>query len=919
MSYTEGHCLACGAALTQTRCDQCGAATGAGGYRVKSLLAQTPHSRMYVAEDPVGRQVALKELIFAAVPSTKQVEAFEREGALLQELEHPRIPKFLSSFRDGEGARTRLYLAQELVEGESLWQRLRAGTFGEAQARDVAAQMLDVLVYLHGRTPRVIHRDVKPHNLILRPDGNVALVDFGAARELLEGVTHQSTLVGTYGYMPPDQLAGSVDPTCDLYALGATLMHLLTGRPPEHLIGDDLELGAKVLLHCAPEFERYVHKLAAKTVAKRFPTAEAAAQALQALPPVRARGGKRVPRMAVAAGAALVIAATGVVWKTTRAPAGTKPPVPVAAPASAPPPAPAPVLPPAAEGPVKVWAWTPKIQVYKEASDLLPLVGQTIPVGTELLVDRPPGSGAPYLKLQPPHVGYVRAVDVIAPAPQYEGSIENARNALKVIRLDDAESWAELARQLRPTEREPLALLHALYDAEKRPHDARWIHDLLKEMGPAPVPPPGKTDERFGPKPRSGEKWFVGTTMLRIRQKPSSDSRILAELGINAEVDVLGLQDEWAEVSWTPPGAVQDFDLERGGIAEGAKVELVRGFVAQAYLVREKVDKDWTVARAQEAHSVGDSAEHVRLLSRAMQIDPVDRDNLLSLASAAVETRDYLLAAGAAVASQALLESVPEPLVEMKLAYRCRGDRNRAEWIDDQGSGDYFPENACVGSLTPKTCGPCGCLGSRYAEESETNLKLVCMVEERRKKVWPSHEAMHEHCRHQVEEQFEKLSSELDDRCEESDSAERKRTDMLEKIDKAFPAGPWMRVKVQGPERLSPERNRIVVYAFSVDEHDVVSEESTPEGREQWVCQADVVLEAIDAGAVPPPGKEVTLWVRAPAYEGSAYGVAFSKSAAAVADELKQGHSSCGSGLPGSVIIEVPKPINCYEKLECWK
>ena len=738
MTYPEGHCPSCGAAVSRTRCEQCGAAVSAGGYRVKSVLAQTPHSRMYVAEDPSGRQVALKELIFAAVPSTKQVEAFEREGALLQELEHPRIPRFLASFKDGEGAGTRLYLAQELVEGESLWQRLRAGVFDEPQARDVAAQVLDVLAYLHGRTPRVIHRDVKPHNLILRPDGSIALVDFGAARELLEGVTHQATLVGTYGYMPPDQIAGTVDPTCDLYALGATLMHLLTGRPPEKLIGEDLELGANLSLG-SPEFGRFIRKLAAKVAARRFPTAEAAAQALKALPPVKPGLRKREPRtlLAAVAGAALVLVAAGVVWKTTRAPTVVSTPV-----------AAAPVV-----SPVKVWAWEPKVQVFEAANANSALSGKAFPAGFEMLVDCAPGGGAEFLQLQPPLSGFVRSVDVRALVPRYEEIFETSRRALGDADLKLTETEAERAHALRPREREPLALLLALYNEMQRPDDARRASDLLKPMGSSPPVAPVNAEERTGAAPRAEEHWFIGATRLRLRQKPSPDAKVLAELGINAEVQVLSLQGEWAEVSWDRPTVIQELNLEQASQLQEPQVEQVRGFVAQAYLAREMVNKGWTLAKAAEAEKRSEGAELERQLARASAIDPVDRPLQLRLAKAAVAMRDYPVAAGAAVAANELAAGAAEPLVELKLAYRCRGDRNRAEWVNDSTSVEHMPEDACIGSMEPAECAPCDCSSADYEQYQWELDQMQQCADEFAAKHKGSNDDLQSTCERQLEEQ----------------------------------------------------------------------------------------------------------------------------------------------------------------------
>src|SRR5262249_9607590 len=136
----------------------------------------------------------------------------------------------------------RLYLAFELIAGESLAARLSRGPLTTSDALPIAERLLDILGYLHGRTPPVLHRDLKPANVVLRPDGTVALVDFGSVRTLSSERPHGSTRVGTFGYMPPEQLGGTVDRTSDLYALGATLLHALTGRPPSEWLGPSLQL-----------------------------------------------------------------------------------------------------------------------------------------------------------------------------------------------------------------------------------------------------------------------------------------------------------------------------------------------------------------------------------------------------------------------------------------------------------------------------------------------------------------------------------------------------------------------------------------------------------------------------------------------------------------------------------------------------
>jgi serine/threonine protein kinase len=237
-----GACAACGTACAGDTCDHCGATRQVKGYEVVQLLGQTPHARTYLARAPDGRPVVLKELSFAMVPSIQVLDGFEREGKLLQRLTHPGVPRYLDSFSNGAGIHTRLYLAEEFIKGESLADRLKRGPMGEAEAKDLARQVLTILRDLHQLDPPVIHRDVKPSNLLLRPDGRVALVDFGAARDLVKGATFNATLVGTFGYMPLEQLGGTVDPSSDLYALGATLVHLLTGKAPGELMDSQAKL-----------------------------------------------------------------------------------------------------------------------------------------------------------------------------------------------------------------------------------------------------------------------------------------------------------------------------------------------------------------------------------------------------------------------------------------------------------------------------------------------------------------------------------------------------------------------------------------------------------------------------------------------------------------------------------------------------
>ncbi len=269
-------CPVCSEELSQARCDACGAAAAPGGFLVESLISQTLHGRVYRARDAEGALVALKELVFALAPDARTIDAFEREARVLAALEHPAIPRFVRAFREGSGIHLRLYLAQELVDGEPLSSALRKGPLSAERTRELARQALPVLAFLHER--RVLHRDVKPENLIVRRDGQLALVDFGVARELFREATHGGTLVGTFGYMPLEQLGGTVDARSDLYALGATLLHCATGLAPAELLNPDFSLDTSR----AGPLREWLDQMVALRREDRFPSAQAALRGLDA-------------------------------------------------------------------------------------------------------------------------------------------------------------------------------------------------------------------------------------------------------------------------------------------------------------------------------------------------------------------------------------------------------------------------------------------------------------------------------------------------------------------------------------------------------------------------------------------------------------------------------------------------------------
>ena len=260
-------CAACNDVVRGERCDACGAAVRPGGYTIERVLVSNAHGRMYVAHDADGRQVALKELAFVQAPAVRTIEAFEREAKFLRALEHPAIPRFVASFEEGRGVHARYYLAQELVVGTPLDQ-LDNKWYREDEIVELARQVLAILVYLQTLSPMVIHRDIKPANLVRRADGSIALVDFGAA--YIDGSTAGVTTVGTFGYMPVEQLAGIVDATTDLYALGASLVYLLTRQEPWRLAQ------SKTTVNVSAPLRAYLDKLTAADPRERFVSAKEA-------------------------------------------------------------------------------------------------------------------------------------------------------------------------------------------------------------------------------------------------------------------------------------------------------------------------------------------------------------------------------------------------------------------------------------------------------------------------------------------------------------------------------------------------------------------------------------------------------------------------------------------------------------------
>ncbi len=212
-------------------------------YQIMDLLGAGGQGRTFRAIDrKTNREVAVKVLTLKDLNNDwKGFDLFERECETLAQLKHPGIPTFLDRYHvENTGE---FFLVMELIDGAPLAKQLAAGAkpMGDDQLVDVLWKALDILGYLHGRTPPVVHRDIKPQNLLQRRDGSLALIDFGGVRASLDD-TGGSTMIGTFGYMAPEQLHGEATPATDVYALGATITALGTGSAADKLPHDGLRI-----------------------------------------------------------------------------------------------------------------------------------------------------------------------------------------------------------------------------------------------------------------------------------------------------------------------------------------------------------------------------------------------------------------------------------------------------------------------------------------------------------------------------------------------------------------------------------------------------------------------------------------------------------------------------------------------------
>ncbi len=268
-------------------------------YRLIKPLGKGGSGQTWLVEDMQGHQFALKTLHLGQIETWKSIDMFERQFTLLKTLAHPGPPSVVEIFDAEVGGVMRRFLVQEHIEGQTLQQAMRDGKrHTEATARVLLDKLLNIVAYLHGFSPPILHRDIKPDNIMLREgSGDPVLIDFDAARgDSVDHRTADGTMVGTAGFVPMEQLAGRPTQASDLYALGMTMVTVLTGEDPINLPTENMRVQFEDRVNLSPGFCQVLADMIEPDVNHRIPTVETLRQRLEKPAPKSKKPNAKKPK-----------------------------------------------------------------------------------------------------------------------------------------------------------------------------------------------------------------------------------------------------------------------------------------------------------------------------------------------------------------------------------------------------------------------------------------------------------------------------------------------------------------------------------------------------------------------------------------------------------------------------------------------
>ena len=250
-------------------------------YEILQVLGKKAQRQTFLAYDmKIKKLVVVKLLTFKDDFVREDLKLFEGEAQTLKVLDHSRIPRYLDYFEFSYAGAQAYALVQNYIPGRSLAEYLQWGQkFTETEIKKIAKSLLETLVYLHKQLPPIIHRDIKPSNIIW--SNRVYLIDFGCAQAVKNRTDDMFPIVGTCGYMPPEQLSGEATTASDLYSLGITLITLATGIQPTKLPRKKMRVAFEPMVKLSSGFINWLRWITETNLKKRSPSAEVALEALE--------------------------------------------------------------------------------------------------------------------------------------------------------------------------------------------------------------------------------------------------------------------------------------------------------------------------------------------------------------------------------------------------------------------------------------------------------------------------------------------------------------------------------------------------------------------------------------------------------------------------------------------------------------